>query len=120
MGIDKVMNVIFIRVLLIVFLKVEILLIFLGEDVCFGIWKGGYIYIMMRIVKYRCFGDVIFNGIEVDFSIFDMGEKIFFRDFKVFFGIIFVKKDSFFFVCKVMGLCIFVVVVMEVVVVVVL
>lgn len=105
------MNVMFIRVFFIVFFKVDVFLIFIGEDVCFGIWKGGYIYIMMRIVKYRCLGNFIFFGIEVDFSIFDMGEKIFFRDFNVFFELRLVKKDSFFFVCKVMGFCILLVVV---------
>lgn len=78
-------------------------LIFIGEDACPGIRKGGYIYTMMRTVKYRCPGNAIPNGIEVDLSTLDMGEKILLRDLRVSDKLTLVKKDSSLPVCKVMG-----------------
>jgi len=102
-GTDKVMNVTFIRAPPTALLKVDVPLVFIGEDACPGTRKGGYIYTMMRTVKYRCPGDAIPPFIEVDLSSLDMGEKILLRDLKVPPGISLVKKDSSLPVCKVMG-----------------
>lgn len=102
-GTDKVMNVTFIRAPPTALLKVDVPLIFIGEDACPGIRKGGYIYTMMRTVKYKCPGDVIPAGIEVDLSALDMGEKILLKDLKTTPGISLVKRDSSLPVCKVMG-----------------
>ncbi|KAG0582278.1 hypothetical protein M758_3G049200 [Ceratodon purpureus] len=102
-GTDKVMNVTFIRAPPTALLKVDVPLIFIGEDACPGIRKGGYIYTMMRTVKYMCPGDAIPAGIEVDLSTLDMGEKILLKDLKVTPGISLVKRDSSLPVCKVMG-----------------
>lgn len=102
-GTDKVMNVTFIRAPPTASLKVDVPLIFIGEDACPGIRKGGYIYTMMRTVKYRCPGNSIPSGIEVDLSTLDMGEKILLRDLNVPSELRLVKKDSSLPVCKVMG-----------------
>jgi large subunit ribosomal protein L25 len=102
-GTDKVMNVTFIRAPPTALLKVDVPLVFIGEDACPGIRKGGYIYTMMRTVKYKCPGDAIPTGIEVDLSSLDMGEKILLKDLKASPGISLVKRDSSLPVCKVMG-----------------
>lgn len=102
-GNDKLLNVTFIRAPPTAVLKVNVPLVFIGEDACPGIRKGGRIYTMMRTVKYECPGDAIPQFIEVDLSSLDMGEKILLSDLKVPTGIKLVKKDSSLPVCKVMG-----------------
>ncbi|KAL2623690.1 hypothetical protein R1flu_003895 [Riccia fluitans] len=80
---DELLNVTFIRAPPSVKLKVDIPLVFIGEDSCPGIRKGGYVNTMKRVVTYVCPADAIPPFLEVDLSTLDVGQKILLRDLKV-------------------------------------
>lgn len=102
-GTDKIMNVTFIRAPPTACLKVHVPLVFLGEDACPGIRKGGYVYTMERTVKYLCPADAIPPFIEVDLSMLDIGQKILLKDLKVGSNLQLLQNDGSFPVCKIKG-----------------
>lgn len=101
-GTDAVLNVTFIRAPSNALLKVEVPLMFIGDDVSPGLKKGSYLNIIKRKVKYLCPADVIPPYIEVDLSELDVGQKLVMGDLKVHPTLKLVQsKDQP--VCKIMG-----------------
>ncbi|KAK1372325.1 putative membrane-associated kinase regulator 2-like [Heracleum sosnowskyi] len=82
-GTDAILNVTFIRAPSHAWLKVEVPLMFIGDDVSPGLKKGAYLNIIKRKVKYLCPADVIPPYIEVDLSELDVGQKLVMGDLKV-------------------------------------
>ncbi|GAB2224658.1 hypothetical protein Droror1_Dr00005423 [Drosera rotundifolia] len=82
-GTDVVLNVTFIRAPSDALLKVDVPLVFRGEDVSPGLRKGSYLNIIKRTVKYLCPADIIPPFIDVDLSELDAGQKLVMGDLKV-------------------------------------
>ncbi|KAL8543552.1 hypothetical protein ACS0TY_004202 [Phlomoides rotata] len=82
-GTDAVLNVTFIRAPSNAWLKVDIPLVFRGDDVSPGLKKGSPLNIIKRTVKYLCPPDVIPPYIDVDLSELDVGQKILAGELKV-------------------------------------
>lgn len=99
---DAVLNVTFIRAPSSALLKIDIPLVFRGEDVSPGLRKGAYLNIVKRTVKYLCPADIIPPYIDVDLSELDAGQKLVMSDLKVHPALKLVQsKDQP--VCKIMG-----------------
>ncbi|KAL6501735.1 hypothetical protein OROGR_026868 [Orobanche gracilis] len=73
---DAVLNVTFIRAPSSAWLKVDVPLLFRGDDVSPGLKKGSSLNIIKRTVKYLCPADIIPPYIDVDLSELDVGQKI--------------------------------------------
>ncbi|RZC57758.1 hypothetical protein C5167_005069 [Papaver somniferum] len=82
-GTDAVLNVTFLRAPSNALLKIDVPLVFIGEDVSPGLRKGAYLNTMRRHVKYLCPADIVPPYIEVDLSELDVGKKIIAKDLKV-------------------------------------
>ncbi|BBG92823.1 Ribosomal protein L25/Gln-tRNA synthetase with anti-codon-binding domain [Prunus dulcis] len=80
---DAPLNVTFIRAPSHALLKVDIPLVFRGDDVSPGLKKGAYLNTIKRTVKFLCPADVIPPYIDVDLSELDVGQKILMGDLKV-------------------------------------
>ncbi|KAL2902677.1 50S ribosomal protein L25 [Bienertia sinuspersici] len=80
---DAILNVTFIRAPSDALLKIDVPLIYIGEDVSPGLRKGSYLNIIKKSVKYLCPADIIPPYIEVDLSELDVGEKMVMGDLKV-------------------------------------
>ncbi|KAF2297894.1 hypothetical protein GH714_004852 [Hevea brasiliensis] len=80
---DIPINVTFIRAPSTALLKVDVPLVFTGEDVSPGLRKGSYLNIIKRTVKFLCPADIIPPYIEVDLSELDVGQKLVMGDLKV-------------------------------------
>lgn len=80
---EAILNVTFIRAPSDALLKIDVPLIFRGEDVSPGLRKGSYLNIIKRSVKYLCPADIIPPYIDVDLSELDVGEKMVMGDLKV-------------------------------------
>ncbi|GFP88951.1 50S ribosomal protein l25 [Phtheirospermum japonicum] len=75
-GTDAVLNVTFLRAPSTAWLKVDVPLVFRGDDVSPGLKKGSALNIIKRTVKYLCPADIIPPFIDVDLSELDVGQKI--------------------------------------------
>lgn len=82
-GTDAPLNVTFIRAPSHALLKVDVPLVFRGEDVCPGLRKGSYLNTIKRTVKYLCPADIVPPYIDVDLSELDVGQKLVTGDLKV-------------------------------------
>ncbi|XP_010676394.2 uncharacterized protein LOC104892226 [Beta vulgaris subsp. vulgaris] len=80
---EAILNVTFIRAPSDALLKIEVPLVFRGEDVSPGLRKGSYLNIIKRSVRYLCPADIIPPYIDVDLSELDVGEKLVMGDLKV-------------------------------------
>ncbi|KAL2547650.1 Ribosomal protein L25/Gln-tRNA synthetase [Forsythia ovata] len=101
-GTDAVLNITFIRAPSSALLKVDVPLVFRGDDVSPGLKKGSYLNIIKRTVKFLCPADVIPPYIDVDLSELDVGQKIVMGDLKVHPALKLLKpKDEP--VCKITG-----------------
>nr|XP_043624745.1 50S ribosomal protein L25 [Erigeron canadensis] len=80
---DAVLNVTFIRAPPNAMLKVDVPLVFIGDDVSPGLKKGSYLNIIKRTAKFICPADIIPPFIEVDLSELDAGQKLVMGDLKV-------------------------------------
>lgn len=80
---DEVLNVTFMRAPSSALLKINVPLLFRGEDVCPGLRKGGYLQTLRRTVQYVCPADIVPPYIDVDLSELDVEKKLFLRDLKV-------------------------------------
>ncbi|GMP96432.1 hypothetical protein CsSME_00045086 [Camellia sinensis var. sinensis] len=101
-GTDAVLNVTFIRAPSHALLKVDVPLVFIGDDVSPGLKKGAYLNIIKRTVKFLCPADVIPPHIEVDLSELDVGQKLVMGDLNVHPALKLIQsKDQP--VCKIMG-----------------
>ncbi|KHN46740.1 50S ribosomal protein L25 [Glycine soja] len=82
-GTDAPLNVTFIRAPSDALLKVDVPLVFRGEDVSPGLKKGASLNTIKRTVKYLCPADIIPPYIDVDLSELDVGQKLVMGDLKV-------------------------------------
>ncbi|NP_001296974.1 uncharacterized protein LOC101243850 [Solanum lycopersicum] len=82
-GSDAPLNVTFIRAPSSALLKVEVPLVFRGEDVSPGLKKGSYLNIIKRTVKFLCPADLIPPYIDVDLSELDVNQKLLMGDLRV-------------------------------------
>jgi len=99
---DAPLNVTFIRAPSNALLKVDVPIVFRGEDVSPGLRKGAYLNTIKRTVKYLCPADVIPPYIDVDLSELDVGQKLVMGDLKVHPALkLLQSKDEA--VCKIMG-----------------
>ncbi|KAI4348491.1 hypothetical protein L6164_009209 [Bauhinia variegata] len=99
---DAPLNVTFIRAPSHALLKVDVPLVFRGEDVCPGLRKGSSLNTIKRTVKYLCPADIVPPYIDVDLSELDVGQKIVMGDLKVHPALkLLQSKDEP--VCKIMG-----------------
>ncbi|XP_020218824.1 uncharacterized protein LOC109802248 [Cajanus cajan] len=101
-GSDAPLNVTFIRAPSHALLKVEVPLVFRGEDVSPGLKKGAALNTIKRTVKYLCPADIIPPYIDVDLSELDVGQKLVMGDLNVHPALkLLQSKDEA--VCKIMG-----------------
>lgn len=101
-GTDAPLNVTFLRAPSGALLKVDIPIVFRGDDASPGLKKGSYLNIIKRTVKFICPADIIPPYIDVDLSELDVGQKIVMGDLKVHPALQLVQpKDHP--VCKIMG-----------------
>uniref|UniRef100_A0A0E0MYR5 Uncharacterized protein n=1 Tax=Oryza rufipogon TaxID=4529 RepID=A0A0E0MYR5_ORYRU len=82
-GTDEPLNVTFMRAPSSALLKIDVPLMFIGEDASPGLRKGAYFNTIKRTVKYLCPADIVPPYIEVDLSELDVGQKLLMRDLKV-------------------------------------
>nr|VDD49401.1 unnamed protein product [Brassica oleracea] len=82
-GSDAPLNVTFIRAPPGTLLKVDIPLVFIGDDVSPGLKKGASLNTIKRTVKFLCPAEIIPPYIEVDLSHLDVGQKLVTGDLKV-------------------------------------
>lgn len=80
---DAVLNVTFIRAPSKALLKVDVPLVFRGEDVSPGLKKGSYLNVARKTLKFLCPADIIPPYIDVDLSELDAGQKLMIGDLKV-------------------------------------
>ncbi|CAL9203904.1 unnamed protein product [Musa hybrid cultivar] len=80
---DAPLNVTFLRAPSSALLKVDVPLVFRGEDASPGLRKGSYLNVIKRTVKYLCPADIVPPYIDVDLSELDVGQKLVMRDLKV-------------------------------------
>eukprot|EP00850_Spirogloea_muscicola_P012456 SM000080S22971 [mRNA] locus=s80:392067:393058:- [translate_table: standard] len=102
-GTDALLNVTFIRAPPDTRLKVDVPLLFMGEDACPGIRKGGYLNTIRRTVRYLCPATCIPPHIEVDLSSLEVGDKILLKDLIVSNQLKLLVRDPTLPVCKVSG-----------------
>ncbi|XP_043690972.1 50S ribosomal protein L25-like [Telopea speciosissima] len=101
-GTDAVLNVTFLRAPSHALLKVDVPLVFRGEDVSPGLRKGAYLNTIKRTVPYLCPADIVPPFIDVDLSELDAGQKLVMADLNVHPALRLLKsKDEP--VCKIMG-----------------
>ncbi|KAI4301025.1 hypothetical protein L6164_034344 [Bauhinia variegata] len=99
---DAPLNVTFVRAPSHALLKVNVPLVFRGEDVCPGLRKGSSLNTIKRTVKYLCPADIVPPYIDVDLSELDVGQKLVMGDLKVHPALkLLQSKDEP--VCKIMG-----------------
>lgn len=101
-GTDAILNVTFIRAPSHALLKVEVPLVFIGDDVCPGLRKGAYLNTMKRSAKYLCPADIVPPYIEVDLSDLDVGQKLLMGGLKVHPALKLIQSEDEP-VCKVIG-----------------
>ncbi|CAI5531372.1 unnamed protein product [Closterium sp. Naga37s-1] len=77
-GTDEILNVTFLKLpeRESARVKVPVPLVFVGEDACPGIKKGGWLYTMRRTLPFSCPPSAIPPFVEVDLSALDVGHKI--------------------------------------------
>ncbi|KAK4282095.1 hypothetical protein QN277_013511 [Acacia crassicarpa] len=99
---DEPLNVTFIRAPSHALLKVNVPLVFRGEDVSPGLKKGASLNTIKRTVKYLCPPDIIPPYIDVDLSDLDVGQKVVMGDLKVHPALKLLQSNDEP-VCKIMG-----------------
>lgn len=82
-------------------LKVDVPVIFKGEDVCPGIQKGGILNRIRTSLKYLSPSEHIPSKIEVDVSNLDIEDRIFMRDIEVHPSLKLLSKNENMPICKV-------------------
>ncbi|XP_038678939.1 50S ribosomal protein L25 isoform X2 [Tripterygium wilfordii] len=101
-GTDAPLNVTFIRAPSHALLKVDVPLVYRGEDVSPGLRKGSYLNVIKRTVKFLCPADIIPPYIDVDLSELDVGQKFLAKDLKVHPALKLIRPEDEP-ICKIMG-----------------
>nr|GEZ38137.1 ribosomal protein L25/Gln-tRNA synthetase, anti-codon-binding domain-containing protein [Tanacetum cinerariifolium] len=84
-------------------LKVDVPVVFKGEDVCPGLKKGGFLNKIRTSLKYKCPSEHLPQKIEVDISNLDIGDKVFMQDVKVHPSLELLSKNETLPVCKIVA-----------------
>ncbi|XP_024978814.1 uncharacterized protein LOC112516025 isoform X2 [Cynara cardunculus var. scolymus] len=84
-------------------LKVDVPIVFKGEDSCPGLKKGGLLNKLRTSLKYKCPSEHIPQKIEVDISNLDIGDRVFMRDVKVHSSLELLSKDETRPICKIVA-----------------
>lgn len=84
-------------------LKVDVPLVFKGEDVCPGLKKGGYLNRIRPSLKFLCPAEHIPSKIEVDVSNLDIGDRILMHDVEVHPSLKLLSKNETMPVCKIVA-----------------
>lgn len=82
-------------------LKVDVPIVFKGEETCPGLQKGGQLNRIRTSLKYLCPAEHIPSKIEVDVSNLDIGERIFIRDLDVHPSLKLLSKNEVMPICKI-------------------
>ncbi|XP_073156579.1 uncharacterized protein [Henckelia pumila] len=84
-------------------LKVDLPIVYTGEDVCPGLKKGGSLSRIRTSLKYLCPTDQIPSKIEVDLSNLDIGDRVLMHDVVVHPSLKLLSKNETMPVCKIMA-----------------
>ncbi|KAK9285148.1 hypothetical protein L1049_024333 [Liquidambar formosana] len=84
-------------------LKVDVPVVFKGEDVCPGLQKGGHLNKIRSTLKYLCPTEHIPPKIEVDVSNLDIEDRIFMRDIDVHPSLKLLSKNENMPICKIVA-----------------
>ncbi|KAL0450303.1 UNVERIFIED_CONTAM: 50S ribosomal protein L25 [Sesamum latifolium] len=84
-------------------LKVDVPIVYKGEDVCPGIKKGGRLSQIRTSLKYLCPAEHIPAKIEVDLSNLDIGDSISMHDVSIHPSLKLLSKNENLPVCKIMA-----------------
>ncbi|KAK7251080.1 hypothetical protein RIF29_33964 [Crotalaria pallida] len=84
-------------------LKVDVPVIFKGEDVCPGIKKGGILNRIRPSLKYLCPSEHIPSKIEVDVCKLDIEDRIFMRDIEIHPSLKLLSKNENMPICKIVA-----------------
>ncbi|KAI3437387.1 Ribosomal_TL5_C domain-containing protein [Psidium guajava] len=84
-------------------LKVNVPVVFKGEEVCPGLKKGGYLNAIRTSLKFTCPSEHIPSKIEVDVSNLDIGDRIFMHDVEFHPSMELLSKSDAIPICKVMS-----------------
>ncbi|KAK1383335.1 Ribosomal protein L25/Gln-tRNA synthetase, anti-codon-binding domain-containing protein [Heracleum sosnowskyi] len=84
-------------------LKVDVPIVFKGEDTCIGIEKGGSLNKIRSSLKYLCPSEHIPSKIEVDVSTLDIGDAVSMLDAKVHPSLKLLSKNEAMPVCKIVA-----------------
>lgn len=82
-------------------LKVDVPVVFKGEETCPGLKKGGQLNRIRTSLKYVCPAEHIPSKIEVDVSNLDIGDKVCMQDIKVHSSLKLLSKNESIPICKV-------------------
>ncbi|KAJ7952927.1 50S ribosomal protein L25 [Quillaja saponaria] len=82
-------------------LKVDVPIVFKGEDACPGLRKGGSLKRIRTSLKYLCPAEHIPQKIEVDLSNLDIGDRLFMHDIEVHTSLKLLSKNEIMSVCKI-------------------
>ncbi|KAK4584521.1 hypothetical protein RGQ29_022300 [Quercus rubra] len=84
-------------------LKVDVPVVFKGEDVCPGLQKGGHLNRVRTSLKYLCPAELIPPKIEVDVSNLDIRDRIFMHDVEVHPSLKLLSKNENMPICKIVA-----------------
>ncbi|XP_020091421.1 uncharacterized protein LOC109712327 [Ananas comosus] len=84
-------------------LKVNVPVVFKGEDVCPGLKKGGYLHKLRTRVKYLCPAENIPQKFEVDLTNRDIGDKIYMHEINVDPSLKLLSKDETTPICEILA-----------------
>lgn len=82
-------------------LKVDVPVVFKGEEECIGLKKGGNLKRIRTSLKYLCPAEHIPQKIEVDISNLDIGERVLMSDVNVHPSLKLLSKNENIPVCKI-------------------
>ncbi|KAL5752882.1 hypothetical protein ACOSP7_023070 [Xanthoceras sorbifolium] len=82
-------------------LKVDVPVVFKGEDNCPGLKKGGYLNRIRTTLKYLCPAEHIPPKIEVDVSNLDIGDRVLMHDVEVHPSLKLLSKNENMPICKI-------------------
>ncbi|XP_039139489.1 50S ribosomal protein L25 [Dioscorea cayenensis subsp. rotundata] len=83
-------------------MKVDVPLVFKGEDDCPGLKKGGYLQKIRTSLKYLCPAEHIPQKIEVDLTNLDVGDRIVMSEIQVHPSLKLLSKNDTMPICKIL------------------
>ncbi|CAA7399518.1 unnamed protein product [Spirodela intermedia] len=84
-------------------LKVDVPVVYKGEDVCPGLKKGGFLQTIRPSIKYLCPSEHIPPKVEVDLAKLDIGDRVLLGDLEVHPSLQLLSKNHTMPVCKVVA-----------------